>query len=299
MSYATIGFSFRVLAAALLLVSAGAVAGVVLEEDPPLAAPAAKGDIAGRLADARDVAEIHAVVRDGGKRIACDEFDRASGKFLFNGLSGDTTYDICLKLGDGRVVEGIDLDFADSRLLRLAQLRRKQLKLPDEPVRAFTDQDAQDLQKYVEGLKANDFMDKGRALYIAGYGRRATMLVELMRTGDFHAQKKDAGGKEVIWRIELWYFENVGGGWQRVANQERVLRRERVSVGEWRKISVQYVPQLSVHIDAMGKSSPVQFGIPQKVDASVGRPAGSEPDLKTKPQVLGVAPTTLPGPASE
>jgi len=67
------------------------------------------------------------------------------------------------------------------------------------------------------------FYDKVRTVRIAADHQHATVLVELLRTRDFHADK----GGEVIYRVELWYFENLFGGWAKDRNTERVLARLR------------------------------------------------------------------------
>jgi len=51
---------------------------------------------------------------------------------------------------------------------------------------------------------------------------RLRKLVELIRDTDFH----DSGGN-IIWRVELWYYKNQFGGWQKVQQQSKVLARER------------------------------------------------------------------------
>ena len=44
-----------------------------------------------------------------------------------------------------------------------------------------------------------------------------------MRDNGFHSNT----GDEVIWRAEVWFFKWQNGGWERVGNQLRLLRRER------------------------------------------------------------------------
>ena len=66
------------------------------------------------------------------------------------------------------------------------------------------------------------FYDKVRVLGIAADHQHATVIVELMRTRDFYADKGD-----VIYRVELWYYENLFGGWAKDKNTERVLSRLR------------------------------------------------------------------------
>ena len=141
--------------------------------------------------------------------------------------------------------------------------------MPPERTESFDLEDARAILKWVEDWK--DFMEIKRVLYVNGMGKRATVLVELMRTREFHA----AGGK-LVWRVELWYMQNEFGGWDRLANSERVLHREKVSSDKWRKIDLQYFPELSVHVDPNGASKPLHFKLPEKGDRSRCRLANTD-----------------------
>jgi hypothetical protein len=276
----------------MVAAAAGCAAAVKLTEDPPpLKAPKA-GAVRGTIAPAEKVSKLYAVSRATGRRFLPDSWDKRTGKFRFAKLPGGANYDVCVETADGRRVEGIDLSFVDARMLRLMAARREQLELPPEAPHDFSPDDVKALLMFVGDLK--DFMEIRRPLYIRGHGRRATVLLELMRTRDFYASKG-----EVIWRVELWYFENQYGGWEKLANQEVVLRRERIAPRQWRRIDVAYYPELSAHVAADGTSEPVKFTLPEKTDASRGRPAGTAPELETAPHVSGLdvkppAPTTRP-----
>jgi hypothetical protein len=267
----------------LLPVVAGVclAAAEVAEDAPPAGAPKT-GEVAGTIAPAAKVAAVSAVSRVTGEVYPPADWDKPTGRFVFRRLGGDARYDIRIRTTDGRDIEGIDLDFVEGRLLRLAELRRRELGLPGEPNEPFTKSDADAILRYVDEMA--DFMNIRRVLYVAGQGGRATMLVELMRTEAFHAQ----AAEEVIWRVEMWYFERSAGGWERVANQERVLRRERLSLAAWREIDVAYYPELSAYISPEGKSQEIKFDIPDKPDPSRGRPARSEVNFRTTPHVLGL-----------
>ncbi len=274
--------------------SAGKSAGklsIKLKPDAPVVKPPVMGNITGVLKDLRaaagggvlDAVKLRAVSRAGGKEYRPAVFNVKTGHFAFRKMPGDASYDIVVTLPGGRVIEGIDLEFADARLLRLAEMRRKQLGLPCEDAAGekFTSVDMHELLGIVRDMK--DFMEVRRVLYVRGHGRRATMLVELLRTREFYASK----GK-IVWRVELWYFERAGGGWRRLPNQERVLRRMRITADKWRKVHVEYFPELSVFVDRRGRARRVKFTIPAAADASRGRPAGTKPDIRTKPHVLGI-----------
>jgi hypothetical protein len=268
-------------AACILLAAAAAsvIAAVPLEEDPPVAKPPTPGDMSGRIRSDRPIASLTAVCRGTGKRYRPAGFNATTGEFLFRRLPGDASYDLCLKIG-ARTVEGIDLRFVDARMLRLASLRRRQLKLPPEREHAFAKADADEILKWIANMK--DFMEIRRVLYLRGAGTRATVLVELLRTREFHADKG-----QVVWRVELWHFRESFGGWQRLPRQQNVLRRERLSPADWRKIHLEYYPQLSVYVDEKGTSGPVKFTVP-KPDLSRGRLPNTSPRVKTPTHILGL-----------
>lgn len=253
-----------------------------IAEDPPVATRPRGGSVAGRIAPAKKIARLYALSRVTGKRYQPARFDRKTGRFRFESLPGDATYDLGIVTADGARIEGIDLSWHEARLLRLVELRRKQLELPAPRPHKFTRADAKKLLRYVKDLK--DFADVRRVLYLKGGGRRAVMLVEAMRVRDFHARKAD----QLIWRMELWYFQYQYGGWERVANVERVLERHRIPAAKWKLITLLYYPELSVYVDEQGRSKPVEFRIPEKLDPNRGRIADTEPRQDTKPIVVGV-----------
>jgi len=257
-------------------------AAVELVEDAPVVRPPRAGDIRGAISPPGKVQVIWAVSRTTKKTYQAASFDGRTGKFVFKGLPGDATYDVCVKTSDGRTLEGIDLNFVDHRLLRLAVERRKQLKLPPERPHEFDQEDVKELVKYVDGLK--DFMDDRRILYVHGQGRRATLLLELLRTRDFYAK----AGSQIIWRVELWYFEFQYGGWDQVKDAAKVLRRERIQLPNFRQITLEYYPQLSVYILPTGYAKPLKFKIPDKADPTRGRVPAAPMKLESKPHVSGL-----------
>ncbi|KPK80732.1 MAG: hypothetical protein AMJ81_11470 [Phycisphaerae bacterium SM23_33] len=269
----------------MLLISAwaAAAAGVTqIREDAPVATQPQRGEVAGQITPAERIARIDAVCRATGERHRPASFDPKTGRFAFRKLAGDAAYDVCVVAKDGAHIEGIDLSWHEARMLRLAEIRRRQLGLPAEAQHEFSAGDAEELLKYVRDLK--DFADVRRVLYLNGLGRRAAMLVEVMRTREFHAQR----GGEIIWRTELWYFQYHYGGWERLGQVERVLERRRIPASEWQTITKVYYPQLSVYVGEKGVSQPLTFRIPDRLDPARGRIAGTEPGQKTEPIILGV-----------
>jgi len=271
-------------ATAVVVAVVAAVTQDELGEDQPLPAPQ-NGTVTGVITPGNQVACLSLISRQTGASAEPSVFDQASGEFSFVELPGDATYDVVITTADGRSIEGIDLSFVDARLLRLAELRREQLGVPAEQPHRFTRADADAILRYVRELEG--FMDLRRPLYIAGHGRRATLLVETMRTQEFH----ESDGN-IVWRMELWYFEHHSGGWARVDNQSRLLRRVKASPAKWNEIQVEYWPELSVFIAGDGTSEPVAFEIPAEVDPSRGRPADTPPELDTEAHILGVSEVT-------
>ncbi|MGN6371235.1 MAG: hypothetical protein ACTHN5_23515 [Phycisphaerae bacterium] len=136
-------------------------------------------------------------------------FDAGTGRFTVPGVVGGQRYDLIVWTEDEKGVrtrwEGADMDY--HRDIR--------------PSTALTDADRKWLEDFVTQMPA--FYDKARVVHMAADHGHATLLVELMRTRDFHSDK----GGEVIYRVELWYFENLFGGWAKDKNTERVLVRWR------------------------------------------------------------------------
>jgi hypothetical protein len=76
-------------------------------------------------------------------------------------------------------------------------------------------------------LSVPSFYNKLKILLLSGNNQHVTALVELVRDREFHA-----GGQEIIWRTELWYFEFQNGGWAKVSQENKPLDRQRFPDGE-------------------------------------------------------------------
>jgi hypothetical protein len=130
------------------------------------------------------------------------------GLIIFEKLLPDMPYQLRLELRDGSVLQGVDLGW-------YAALT--ETTTPGELDAAGREE----INAII--TKVPQFYSRSEMLRLSGNARRATALVQLIRDTPFHADK----GGEIIWRVELWYFEHQAGGWARVSQQNRVLRRER------------------------------------------------------------------------
>ncbi len=119
-----------------------------------------------------------------------------------------SAYEVQLTLKDGTVLQGVDMGWYS--------------RVPDKAgAGELTDDDRRQMQAvFTAGAQ---FFNLQQATIIKGNHNRAVMLVRLERNSAFHSDK----GDEVIWRPELWYFQNEHGGWEKVLQTDRVLRRER------------------------------------------------------------------------
>ena len=136
---------------------------------------------------------------------------------------------------------------------------------PDKPF------DAED-RAWIENFINNtpQFYDKHRVLWMAADHRHATVLVELQRTREFYS----GGSGEIVYRTDLWYFENLFGGWAKDKNTEKVMVRWRGPAAEFPKNWL-FVPQLGgVTLSAQGKAAPVDFTLPEKPDPKRGVAGG-------------------------
>jgi len=180
--------------------------------------------------------------------------DAATGKFTIPNLLPGHTYDLIAWTADthGQTTrwEGINMDY----------------HRPINPSTPVTDADRTWLENFVKDMPS--FYDKSRVLHMAADHQHATLLVELARTRDFHSDK----GGEIIYRVELWYFENLFGGWAKDKNTEKVLVRWR---GNGAKMLThwQFLPQLGALAPS---NTPLNLTLPDAPDPKNGL-AGSPP----------------------
>ncbi len=186
-----------------------------------------------------------------------------TGKFLIAGLLPGHSYDLIVwsQSADGTTTRWDGVNMGYHRAIR-----------PDKPL---TPEDKAWLNEFI--TQTPQFYDKCRILWMAADHGHATLLVELSRLRDFYHDKGD-----VVYRIELWYFENLFGGWAKDRNTEKVMARWR---GPYQQIEQnwQWVPALGgISIKADGTSEPVNATLPDKLDPRRGIVGGRWTDTDKK-----------------
>ena len=139
-----------------------------------------------------------------------------------------TPYDAKLTLKDGTILQGVNMNWYDM-----------------EPTKAdagdLDDDDKQQINAILTQVLS--FYNKNEMLFLKGDHDRAVGLVQLVRDKAFHSDT----GDEVIWHIELWYFKNQHGGWEKVQQENKILRRERFAThGAYQDVidHLHWMPQL-------------------------------------------------------
>ena len=175
----------------------------------------------------------------------------------FHGLSSSQRHELTVVLKSGLTLQGVDLGW-------YAKLP-PQAKKP-EPI---SDDDTRQIRSLVTEVK--DFYNHKSLLALSGDQDRATALVRLVRDTDFYA-----GKGQIIWRIELWYFENQAGGWAPITQQNKVIRRERFKDADAYKTAtttVKFVQNLGGIAVEPGKTTSISL-TKEEIDAS---PTGYAP----------------------
>ncbi len=177
--------------------------------------------------------------------------DAKTGEFSITHLLPGRTYDIIVWNAQGRW-EGVNMDY-------------HRPITPDAPLNV---DDRAWLENFVNNMP--QFYDKHRILWMAADHRHATVLVELERTSEF----VDGKPGDIIYRTELWYFENLFGGWAKDRNTEKVMVRWRGPAAKFPRVW-QFVPQLGgIELSAEGKAAKVDFALPAVGDKKRGVAGG-------------------------
>jgi hypothetical protein len=170
-----------------------------------IASPAFCEDLIVKLPEQSKISVATAIERDSAVNVG-GNID--GNQATFGNLQPGTPYDLAIELKDGALYCGADLSWCDPT--------------PADPnAEALGDDDRQAIDAIVTQILG--FADKPKLAMLVGSHDRAVGLVDLARTKGFHSDK----GDEVIWREEVWFFKWENGGWERVPDQSRLLRRER------------------------------------------------------------------------
>lgn len=237
----------------------------------------ALGTIRGTIAPADAVKSVSCIDREFNLPYPA-KWDAETGRLTVENLPTGRRYDLEVATKDGRTFKGVDLSYEEDELIRLA---RETAKEKEEPPGPLTEKDRAEIGEIV--TKVETFENERKILHLQGNHDRATALVDLRRTSAFHSGK--AG--EQIRRVELWYFKFQYGGWEKVANAEKVLLRQRASARQIEQTARQvvYVPQLGGILVQPGPSGePLNLQLPgyakppttQPQDNST-QPAGTTP----------------------
>jgi len=164
----------------------------------------------------------------------------------FDELPAYTPLDVRITTGQGQVLQGVDMSWY------------AEVDVPSAPPEPLGDGDVTEITSICRDIPS--FYNRSDLLLLTGDRERAVALVQLIRDKAFHADK----GGEIIWRVELWYFENQAGGWAKVVQSNRILRRERFeskAAFDQDAGVIRWVPQLG-GIRVKEGSSPTRVTLP-------------------------------------
>jgi hypothetical protein len=216
-------------------------------------------DLVVKLPDKSRISVATAIERDSAINVGGTiDGNRAT----FTNLRPDTPYDLAIETADGLLYCRADLSWCDPT--------------PADPqAEPLGDDDREQIRAIVQDILG--FADKPRIAMLQGNHDRAVALVDLTRSKGFHSDK----GDEVIWRVEVWFFKWENGGWERVADQSRLLRRERfASTAAYQKEigRVRWVPALG-GVELKKGSGPVTVNVDVPVNPPTTRASDSPADL--------------------
>jgi hypothetical protein len=252
-----------------ILVVAGTL--VLLSAAAPATQPGAF--LAGKISSKARISRVVAVDRAWADVLKTSE-QNPKDLFVYEGTVNDQGEYRVEKLVEGRAYDLIVWTTAADGTVTRWEGADMQYHRGIKPAAEATAEDRKAIEELVKDVP--QFYDKVRPLRIAADHQHAAVLVELVRTREFFA---DAGG-EVIYRVELWYFENQFGGWAKDANTERVLARVRGKPGDLQK-NWQFLPQLgglvataAVATASAPATQPEAIAIPDAPDARRGVAGG-------------------------
>jgi hypothetical protein len=195
-----------------------------MEEGPPnvrslmlvlwcLSAPGVllAASVAGSVENPKACTGVQALLREGEgvnvpavPKVFDGALDRATGAFVVDGLP-EGRYDLRLLVPDGWV-DGVDM--------------RLEEPLPDEDAAPFGVADEAQIRDAVASYP-DSYPDIFRVLAVRGNPQTAKALVEKIRARPFHG---GAPG-DLIWRVEVWRFENQTGAWVKARGGTETVAR--------------------------------------------------------------------------
>jgi hypothetical protein len=225
--------------------------------------PAMAGDLTVTLPAGAEVGSATATATD----LQLDIAGTVSGsKIVFANLLPDTAYDVAVKLADGTTLQGVNMNWYDLQILPA----RKPAPLGDE------DRDL--IRKIVTDIQS--FYNDSKILLLRGDSTQAVGLVQLVKDDGFHSDK----GGEAIWRIELWYFKNDYGGWDKISQVNKILRRVRFpshAEFEATRSKIKWIPDLGGIVMPKGQDR-LAINLPS-LEAAHDPPPGSGPNGSRPP----------------
>jgi len=114
------------------------------------------------------------------------ELNAETGGFRIRGLAAGL-YDLLLVTTGGKI-EGVDL------------------RVQGDGAEPLSEHDREELKSRIG--KMDEFMNRKKALFLEGNQSQAKALMDLCRDRVHHL------GSDLIWRVEIWQFENLHGSWQ-------------------------------------------------------------------------------------
>jgi hypothetical protein len=188
-----------------------------------------------------------------------------AGVITFTDPIAGSAYEAQLTLKDGTVLQGVDMGWYS--------------RVPDKPnAEELNDDDRQQMKAvFTAGAQ---FFNVQEATLIRGNHNRAVILVREERTSTFHSDK----GDEIIWSPELWYFQNNHGGWEKVLQTDRILRRERFpSRAAYHAVvdKLKWVPELG-GLKSTPRTPDVKVTLPPNAGVATNSPS-SQPAAAAQP----------------
>jgi len=142
-------------------------------------------------------------------------------------LTPGVAYSLRLVHADGSIDQGVDMSWYDTEPAR-------------DDAGDLTDDDRGQITAILKQVLS--FFNRNDLILLAGNHDRAVALVQLIRDKSFHSDS----GDEVIWRVELWYLKNRHGGWEKIQQTDKTIRRERFSTAAFHAASdhLHWIPEL-------------------------------------------------------